>query len=215
MEWIDIPTEQTTAVTDALLAMAAAFSALYLKRISQAEPFKIKLWFWVFSLLAAASLLGTSAHGFKLTEAQQTLIWSLLYLALDGVIALFMLAVAYEIWGERMARRFIPLAVGLAIMVFLVHLLRSEFIVFIIYEAVGMVLALFGYIWLALSKRRSGAWYMVAGVSVSLLAAMVQAGKEFTFSFIWPFDHNGVYHVMQMVGVALLWLGLRKSLLLR
>lgn len=210
-----MPTEQTTAATDALLALVAIFAAWYIKRIGQTEPFKMKVWWWVFSLLAAASLLGAVAHGFKLAEWAQTWLWSLLYLALDGVIALFLLAVIYEIWGEQISRRFFPLGLGLAATVFIVNLLCAEFVVFIIYEAVGMVLALFGYIWLTWQRTLVGAWYMAAGVFITLLAAVVQAGELFTFSFIWSFDHNGVYHLIQIVGVGFLLFGLRTSLSVR
>ena len=90
MEFIEIPTEQTTAVTDAILAvLAVAAAAIYLQRISQKNRWKATLWIFVFGLLALASALGAIAHGFKMPTAFQTYLWYPLYLSLGLLVALF------------------------------------------------------------------------------------------------------------------------------
>ena len=75
-----------------------------------------------------------------------------------------------------------------------------------------MLLALGGYIWLACQGRLEGTWLMAAGILVTIIAAGVQAGKAVSFTINWSFDHNGVYHLIQMVGIVLLVAGLRKAL---
>jgi hypothetical protein len=67
MEFIDIPTEQTSSVTDAVLAIMAVAAAIYLLQISQKARWKTTLWVCLFGLLALASVLGTIAHGFKMS----------------------------------------------------------------------------------------------------------------------------------------------------
>jgi hypothetical protein len=53
---------------------------------------------------------------------------------------------------------------------------------------------------------------MVAGILTTIAAAGVQAGKLISFTFIWSFDHNGVYHLIQMMGIGFLLAGLKKAL---
>ena len=55
MEFIDIPTEQTTATTDLLLALVALASIIYLARIGGQDPWKVRIWSWAFGLLVFAS----------------------------------------------------------------------------------------------------------------------------------------------------------------
>jgi hypothetical protein len=89
-------------------------------------------------------------------------------------------------------------------------------LVFTFYEAVAMLFALGAYSWLAFTGRLAGAYWMVAGVLVTIIAAAVQVlwnGKENPLTLIWQFDQNGLYHLIQMVGVALLMVGLRLGLM--
>ncbi|MDJ0809258.1 MAG: hypothetical protein QNJ01_04110, partial [Desulfobacterales bacterium] len=60
--------------------------------------------------------------------------------------------------------------------------------------------------------RLKGAWLMAGGILATIVAAGVQAGRLLAFTFIWPFDHNGVYHLIQMAGIVLIVAGLRRGL---
>ena len=75
-----------------------------------------------------------------------------------------------------------------------------------------MLVALVGYTWLACRGKLRGAWWMAAGILVTIVAAGVQASKGISFTLIWSFDHNGVYHLIQMVGMVLLAAGLGRAL---
>ena len=85
------------------------------------------------------------------------------------------------------------------------------FFLFIVYEAVALVFALCAYIFLTIQKDQPGAWLMAAGILVSIIAAGIQANKSVVLTFIWRFDHNGIYHLVQVVGLMLLLMGLRWS----
>jgi hypothetical protein len=214
MEFIDILTEQTTAVTDATLAVMAIAAATYLHQISQKDRWKTNLWVWLFGLLAVASILGTTVHGFKMSETLQTYLWYPLYLSLGLLVALFTVAVVYDIWGEPLARRLLSIMVVVGVSFFGITLVWSDsFLIFIVYEVVAMLFAMGGYLWLVYRGRLEGAWLMAAGIFVTIIAAGIQANKAFTFTFIWAFDHNGVYHLVQMVGIILLVSGLRKAVI--
>ena len=66
MQFIEIPTEQTTAATDVLLALLAAVCAMLLRRFRQNDSFKVAVWTWTFTLVALAAALGAVAHGFEM-----------------------------------------------------------------------------------------------------------------------------------------------------
>ena len=75
-----------------------------------------------------------------------------------------------------------------------------------------MLFALAAYMRIALRGDLAGAWLLVAGVFTTIVAAGIQASKVVVFDFVWAFDHNGVYHLVQMVAAVLLVAGLRRSL---
>jgi hypothetical protein len=217
IEFIDLPTEQTTAITDAILALLALGCVFHLLQIGQADPWKAGLWAWAFGLLALAATLGMVAHGFKMSAATNLLFWQPLNLALGLVIALFVVGVIYDVWGLAAARNALPIMLVVGVAFFGVTLLfRGLFLVFIFYEVVAMLFALGAYGWLTITGRLSGAGWMAAGVLVTIIAAAVQAswkGQEQPLTLIWQFDQNGLYHIIQMVGVVLLLAGLRAVLL--
>ena len=88
----------------------------------------------------------------------------------------------------------------------------GTFLVFILYEAIAMTFALFTYGRLALRKRLNGAGLMTAGILISIIAAGFQASTGISIKLIWEFDHNGIFHLIQTVGVLFLIAGLRASM---
>ena len=212
MAFIDIPTEQTTAVTDLLLAVLATGCAVYLHRIGARARWKANLWIAVMAFLAAAASLGAIVHGFQMDPGLRALLWHPIKLALGLLVAFFVVAAVYDIRGEAAARRALPAMLVVGAGFFGVTLIWPErFLVFIVYETLAMLFALAGYIWLACRGRLEGAWLMAGGILTSIAAAGVQSGRLLAFTLIWPFDHNGVYHLIQMVGIVLILAGLRKD----
>ena len=76
-----------------------------------------------------------------------------------------------------------------------------------------MVFALGAYIYLAIEQNQPGAWLMAGGILVSIAAAGIQTQKSVAVKIIWLFDHNGVYHLVQAIGLILIIAGLRWSVL--
>ena len=213
MDIINIPTEQTTAATDAILAVMAVAAVVYLQQNTNKDRWKANIWTGVFAFLALASALGAIAHGFVMSEALQAMFWQPLYLSLGVLIALFVVGALYDMFGKNTAKKGLPILVGIGLAFFGVTLVWPDnFLVFIIYELAAMLFALGGYTWLAFKGRLAGAWLMVGGIFMTIFAAGVQATRLFSFTFIWQFDHNGVYHLLQMVGLALLVASLHKAL---
>ncbi|MBI1881531.1 MAG: hypothetical protein HYR94_25400, partial [Chloroflexi bacterium] len=217
MKFIEIPTEQTTAITDAILALLALGCVLYLLQIGQNDPWKAGLWAWTFGLLALAAGLGAIAHGFQMSATISWWFWHPINLALGLVVALFVVGVIYDWRGLAAAQRVAPIMVAVGLLFFGATVFFSNiFLVFILYEAAAMLFALGVYGWLAVTGQLPGAGWMAAGVLATIIAAVVQAswnGKENPLILIWQFDQNGLYHLIQMIGVVLLLIGLRAALL--
>lgn len=210
---IDSPTERTTAATDAVLAGLAVGSAVWLLRMRERQPWKVGLWSAAFGTLGLAAALGAVAHGFAMAPQTRQLIWQPLNLALGATIALFVAGVVQDTWGEQASRRVLPIALVSAGGFYVITLLRpGTFLLFVLYQSVCMLFALGAYGRLAWQGQLPGAAWMTAGVLITILASAIQASEQVRLNFIWEFDHNGVYHLVQMVGLVALLTGVQRSL---
>jgi hypothetical protein len=206
-------TEQTTAVTDAILGLLAAAGLPLLLRYRDRNRWKVGIWSCVLLTLVVVSLLGAVAHGLELSEVVRELIWRPLYLLLGLLVALFVVAAVCDWRGRRTASRLLPLAAVVAAAFFLfTQIVQGTFLVFVIYEAVAMLLALGIYVHLAVRHRRDGAALIALAIVLNIIAAAIQSSPSISLTLIWQFDHNGVFHLVQMVAVVVLMLGLRNSL---
>lgn len=208
-----IPTELTTAATDAVLAVLAVGGIRWLGARRSADREKVTLWVLVLALLAVASTLGAVAHGFELSPDTLFILWQPLFLSLGLVVALFLVAAVYDGIGPAAARRLLIPALVVGSAFYLVTLLfPGTFLVFVIYEAVAMLAALALYGWLAVRTGQRWAWLMVLGIALNIVAAAIQASGTVRLTLGVPFDHNGVFHLVQMVAIVVLVAGVGASL---
>lgn len=209
LELIDIATERSTALTDLLLALLAAGCGLYLRRFKRNDTWKTNLWTGVFGLVALGSLLGTAAHGFVMSQALNRTLWKPLYLSLGLAVGLFMVGAVYDAWGRERARRTLPVMIVAGLCFFAVtQAIPGSFLVFVVYEAFALFFALVIYGRMAMIQSLPGAAWNAAGVLIMIVAAGVQATKSVNLFLVWPFDHNGVFHLIQMAGLGALTGGL-------
>ncbi|NTW00726.1 MAG: hypothetical protein HGA19_05375 [Oscillochloris sp.] len=207
------PTERTTAATDALLGVISLGYAAELLGQRQHFPWKAGVWAATFGALSASGVLGAVVHGFEMPEPRRTLLWRPLTLTLGVTVALFATGALYDLLGERLARRALPglLLSALGFYV-LSQRLQRGFLIFILYEAVAMLFALGAYARLAQGGQLTGAQQMAAGVLLSILAAAIQSSSLELTLFGVPFDHNGLFHIVQIAGLPLLAAGLHAGL---
>ena len=209
MNFTDSPTEQTTALTDVLVFLVATAAIGYMGFYPAAEPEKIFIWIAAFGFIAIASLLGALAHGIVLPEKIHARIWRLLNLCLGLAVSLFVVGVVYDLMGSNAALKTLPFMIAAgAVFYLLTWRFPGIFFIFIIYEAAALLFALSAYGWLAVNDKSPGAFWMTAGVLTSLLAAVVQAIHSIRLHIVWPFDHNGIFHVIQIIGLLLLLRGI-------
>lgn len=202
------PTELTTSATDALLAIECAVIIAVLLRTAPADRWRTNLWCWVFTLLATASFLGALVHGVEMTKSIRTVLWAPLYLSLGILVVLFIVGAVADWRGRVAAMRLVPWGIGVsAAFLGLTALLGGKFIVFIVYAATIMLSTLAIYTFLAATHRLKGAAVVALAILLNLAAAAVQA-SNLSPHLLFPFDHNGLFHLIQILSTAILGLGL-------
>jgi hypothetical protein len=166
----------------------------------------------VFGLLAAASFLGAIAHGLDLSSALRDFLWQPLYLVLGITVALFVVGGILDWRGETAARRLVvgAIAAGVAFY-FLTRVLDGAFWIFVAYEGMAMVVTLAIYVALAVRQRLPGAPTVAVAIGLSIAAAVLQTTNT-GFTAIWTFDHNSVFHLVQIVALLTLGYGLGTSM---
>jgi hypothetical protein len=214
---VDAPTERTTAATDALLALLALAGLVLLWRLRPLEPWKVAIWSSALASLIVASALGAVAHGLQTSRGVHQVLWLGIFLSLGLLVAFFVAGAVHDLRGGRAARRAMSIMIVLGILFFAItQLIDGAFIVFIVYEALALSFALLGYLYLARGGQLPGAGVIAAGILVTLLAALIQATRLIpTITVVWTFDHNGLFHLVQMLGVVLIVSGLRMGLIAR
>ena len=216
MKIIKDPAEKTTAVTDIILALIAFGGIVFLRwpLLNSDQLWKINIWSAAIGLIGLAAVLGAVAHGLVLSRTLHHRIWLALNMALSLAVSLFVVGVVYDLWGFEFSLTTLPIMLIVGMGFYLSTLIYPGiFFLFIVYEVVALVFALGAYIFLAIHKDLPGAGLMATAILVSIIAAAIQANKSVIWTFIWRFDHNGIYHLVQVVGIMLLLMGLRRSVL--
>lgn len=201
------PYERITAWTDIFMGTLAGFIAY---RLSQISGFKYSVWTWVFALLAFSSILGAIAHGFEMPRKANDRLWMPINLSLGLALGLFVVGALFDLSGEMIARKALPLMLAIGFSFFLITVWKpGTFLTFIAYEAIAMLFSLGVYVYLVFTSSLVGAGWMVLGILVTIVAAVVQATGKAGKGIFWYFDNNGVFHLIQMAGMVLLWAGLQ------
>ena len=215
MKFVKDPLEQTTAATDIVLALVAFGGIVFLLGLllNSGELWKISIWSAAIGSIGLAAALGAVAHGLILSRTLHHFSWLVLNLALSLAISLFVVGVVYDLWGFEVSLKTLPILLITGLGFYLTTLFYPGiFFLFIVYAGVALVFALAAYIYLTIQQDLPGAYLMAAGVLASIIAAGIQANKSVVVTFIWRFDHNGIYHLVQVVGLMLLLAGLRWSI---
>lgn len=202
--------EQMTALTDVALGILSSHAAF---QVLQFSGFKSTVWGWAFALLAFSAFVAALAHSFEMTQKTNERLWMPINLSLGWVLSLFVVGALIDLSGDAMARTALPAALIVGLLFFVITVLRpGSFMTFIAYEAVAMLFSLGVYVFLFFKGTLLSAGWMLAGVFVTILAAVVQALGKAGKSIVWYFDNNGVFHLIQMIGIVLLLVGLMMSL---
>lgn len=198
-------TEFWTFVTDIVLS-AQCFAYAYILRNQVLKPeVSAKSWVGIFATIGVAALGGAIHHGFKLhlpAEIYQSLKITVL-LCLNITAALLGRSlINFTLLPENKIRRPLLALVYLKLLCFVfLGLSQPKFIVGLLDYASTFVVALVVYFF---RRKEEGPRFMLYGVLVSFAAASIQALKLAPSA---SFNHNDLYHVVQMFGMYLFFKG--------
>ena len=185
--------EPMTVVTDYLLGGIAAWLALLLFRSAQTSR---RLWALAFAALAAAAFLGGTWHGFL----QSNLLWKATTLS-AGVASFGMVAgSSYAVFSGQL-RAFMLTAALAKLVVYSAWMLSHDAFLYVVIDT--------GIAFIVVAALHLWKWNgpILTGVAVSIAGAMVQASG---FTLHEHFNHNDLYHVIQIAALVLLYRGAKR-----
>lgn len=202
--------EPTTTLTDYAIAIVAAIFAVCLGRIGWSnQQLSVRLWAAAFAFVAIAAALGGTWHGFGvgLEAPLKQRLWQMMLYALS-VASFTMLAGTIISAVSLPIQRWLLLGVvgkSLLIWIGLLRLPRFETAAIDYLAAMGVVLFLQLR---SLSRLPTGAApWLIGGTLVSGLAlGLLKSG----FTVSPSFNQNDLYHLVQLLGLGLLYQGARR-----
>jgi len=202
--------EPDVALTDfGLAAECALFAGWLVWRGLTGNP--LRRWFVVlFAALGLGALLGGITHGFLPDAGSDAAraVWSATLMAI-GVAALASWAVgAYMLFAGSTAR-WVLAAAALMLMlnVAVVLYVSQSFQVAIAFYAPAIIFALVAFVLAYRSSGNAVLLFAIAGIVLSLIAAVIQ--QSHTGIVALGLSHNALYHLVQAVGLLLIFLTAR------
>ena len=184
--------EPATLITDYLLAGVTAWLSLLLFQKKQTST---RFWAIAFAALAVGAFLGGTWHGFLQSDA----LWKATVLTV-GVASFAMLAGSAIATTSGWMRRAILVLAVLKLLFYCGWMLKRDEFIFVVLDS-GIAFAAVA----ALHLWRFNGW-ILAGVAVSVVAALAQASG---YDPHRHFNHNDLYHVVQIGAMVLLYRGAR------
>jgi len=198
--------EPTTMITDYLLGGLAAVLGVRLWRAGRASGERtVQAWGASFLTTAMAAFLGGTAHGFAamIGSTVQVVLWKLTVWSIGLTVFLLLAATARAAFADSARRTVVGLAV-LQLLVFVVWTIRYDAFIWVIVNYIPAVLVVLGLQAGLCLRQRPGAGWLVTGLLTTLAGAAVQASG---LALHPSFNHNDLYHVIQMAATVMLHRG--------
>ena len=202
--------EPATMATDYLLAILCIALGLALLRLGGGvRETSIQLWGWALLVTAGGAVAGGTYHGFTHHLGPEIIaaLWKVTVYSI-GAAALLMLAAALLSTLPRRAARW---GCGLAAAKFLFYLgwiATHEEFRYVVYDYVpNMMAVLLLHSFRIYTRRDAASRWIIAGVVVSFVGAGIQQSG---WTLHAHFNHNDLFHVVQMAAMYSLYRGARQ-----
>jgi hypothetical protein len=198
--------EPTTLLTDYALACVTGWLAYSLFRAREGQRARSS-WALAFAALALAAALGGTWHGFApaFAEIAVLLVWKATVLSV-GIASFGMLAGSAISTTAGNARKSLLVIAAAKLAVYSGWMLVHSEYIYVIADT-GIALVLVAALHLGSAARDRASRWILAGVGVSVLAAGVQASG---FAPHRHFNHNDLYHVIQIAAMILFYAGAKR-----
>jgi hypothetical protein len=197
--------EPMTMITDIALGAVSAVLGWRLYRNAREERAR-RCWGLAFGALAVSALLGGLHHGFAAVMTQATLAvsWKVTVFAI-GVFSFGMMAGSVLDTTRGAVRAGLLAIAGAQLVAYAAWMLTRDAYGYVVLDtAIAMATLLLLHGWSAVSRRDEASCWALAGIAVSALAAAVQ---YYHVALHEHFNHNDLYHVIQIAAMALFFRG--------
>jgi hypothetical protein len=160
--------------------------------------------------MAAGAFFGGTAHGFVewLDGPERALVWKATTYSI-GLASFFLLTATGAGALPCKISRVLMVVAAVKLAVYLWWMGSHDEFRYVIFDyGPSMLVVLAGHLWAWRSRGADWAKWIVAGVLVSFAGAGVQMSG---FALHQHFNHNDLYHVIQMFGLWLFWRGAREA----
>ena len=196
--------EPMTVLTDVLLAAAAVFGGVKIYGVSAAP---VHLYFALsFFLIALGTLAGATIHAIRHTSLVSwvPLLWRVTGIAVGTSVMAMLAATFYHILPADYADLLRWTVLGLSI-IYAAWIWRDyRFRNVMVFYSISMAFILGAMALNYVSTGSPGAKLIVVGILISFGAAAVQRSG---FKLARHFNHNDIYHVIQLIGLYFFYKG--------
>lgn len=197
--------ETTTTVTDYMITAVAWW--LGTKLVVRERPGPQRLWGLGFWFIGIGAFLGGTSHGFVtyLDDAAYSAIWKATVYSV-GLSMLCVVAGTTE--GSRLAPSWRTPLHALNVVAFITYAIwmvnHDDFVWVILHYVPAMIGVALIQAWAWWRYGAESARWIIGGVAITLLGAVVQQSG---ITLHRHFNHNDLYHVIQIVGLLVLYRG--------
>jgi len=198
--------EPMTVATDYALGVLGLVLGNRLWKSSGPEGLSGRLWAGMLLAMAVAAFAGGTSHGFadRLGVTGNWALWRLTVWSI-GIASLCIVAATARFAFSTIVGRWVTALFAVQFAIYAVWMVWHDDFGYVILEYVSaMVLVAAVSLWRWFGHGWSGGPWVVGGILVSFLAAGVQMSG---FALHEHFNHNDLYHVIQMAGFILLYRG--------
>ena len=197
-----------TLVTDYALAVLSLVLGLLLLRANPQGHLSVRLWAWGFLATALGAITGGTYHGLGLLlgEGAKVLLWKATMNSI-GFASFFMLAGTVVASVPRSWRRWVLAAILLKLALYAVWILKEDSFRSAVYDYGSAMLGVLLLQGLSIYRGEvERAKWLILGVVVAFTAAGIQQGE---LTLHRHFNHNDLYHLVQMGALYLFYRGAR------
>lgn len=197
--------EPMTLLTDYALAGVTGWLGWRLWAAREAHAAR-RLWSMAFCALALAALAGGTHHGFALVLPGTALaaLWKVTVLSV-GIASFGMLYGSATATTAGGVRRLLLVLAGAKLALYSLWMLGHDDFIFVIADTAAAMAGIAAlHLWSLLCSRDAASRWILGAVGISVLAAVVQASG---YALHRHFNHNDLYHVIQIVAMVLYYKG--------
>lgn len=199
--------EPMTMLTDYLVTLLAASLGIHLIIEGRARSvLSEQLWGWAFMATALGALAGGTSHGFiqQLGDDGWQILWKITVYAI-GAASFLLLAGALVASLSGPWRRLLLLMAFVKLVGYGWWMASHDDFRFVINDyGSSMAVVLLLQLWQWWARRAPSAPWVVAGILVSTVGSLIQQSD---FALHEHFNHNDIFHVIQLLALWLLYRG--------